>query len=160
MPVGQVVALILVLGVLAFSIPRLISLPNSGGGVIPDFSQVELVAQKLVHEVGNRTLVWAKGPADPADKRSRWFDFTDSPIEPAALDHGIGRDTIVSIDRPLYVEPDDPRLVAQYRLGPINDLQVFGYHHNGESRAFPLALMDRHELVNDTIGGKPVTIGW
>ena len=37
---------------------------------------------------------------------------------------------------------------------------VIGYVGNGDARAYPASLLDHHELVNDRIGGKPVTVGW
>jgi hypothetical protein len=40
-----------------------------------------------------------------------------------------------------------------------NDIIVLGYRHKGEAKAYPLAIMNRHELVNDVVGGKPVTVG-
>ena len=40
------------------------------------------------------------------------------------------------------------------------DIRVIGFADGGDVKAFPVALLDRHELVNDEIGGKPVTVGW
>ena len=42
----------------------------------------------------------------------------------------------------------------------MNRLRVIGFAHGGEARAYPIALLNHHELVNDTVGGKPVTVGW
>ena len=39
-----------------------------------------------------------------------------------------------------------------------DDTRVIGYAHNGEARAYPLFILDRHELVNDRVGGKPVRV--
>ena len=41
-----------------------------------------------------------------------------------------------------------------------DDLMVIGYVMEGEARAYPTALLDRHEVVNDEFKGKPVTVGW
>jgi hypothetical protein len=30
----------------------------------------------------------------------------------------------------------------------------------GQPRAYPTALLDQHELVNDEFLGKPVSVGW
>ena len=38
--------------------------------------------------------------------------------------------------------------------------QVFGFVYNGQAKAYPIQIMDHHELVNDTIAGKPITVGW
>jgi hypothetical protein len=40
------------------------------------------------------------------------------------------------------------------------DERVIGLSINGDNRAYPLKLMSRHEIVNDTVGGKPVAVTW
>ncbi len=123
-------------------------------------------SNKVKSENG-KTLIWAGG-GDPQSDEALWYDFTGSPIATEDLQFGIGKDRIRSIDDPLYVKPDDKRLLAlpvspyrpDERPKTSHDIRVIGFVHNGEARAFPTALLDRHELVNDVIGGKPVTVGW
>lgn len=113
-----------------------------------------------------KTSLWAGG--EKTGPGSRWYDFTGASIPAAELQFGIGKDRIPSIDDPLFVPPDDPRLLAlppsQYRPEErpksTDEIRVIGYVENGEARAYPIALLDHHELVNDRIGGKPVTVGW
>lgn len=120
---------------------------------------------KIRREDG-KTYLWAGG--DQSGPGAHWYEFTDAPIPAAELQFGIGKDRIKSIDDPMYVSPDDPRLLtlagSPYRTGEkpktVDEIQVIGYVRNGEARAYPVALLDRHELVNDRIGGKPVTVGW
>ena len=38
--------------------------------------------------------------------------------------------------------------------------QVIGLSLNGEHRAYSIPLLSRHEIVNDTVGGKPVAVTW
>ena len=38
--------------------------------------------------------------------------------------------------------------------------RVIGVSINGESRAYPLNLLSRHEIVNDTVGGKAIAVTW
>jgi hypothetical protein len=114
-----------------------------------------------------KTLLWAGGDPDHPDQ-AQWYDFTGSPIPAEELQFGIGKDAIPSINDPLFVKPNDRRLMSlsksQYRpneqVERIDDIRVIGYVVDGEARAYPTALLDRHELVNDTIAGKPVTVGW
>ncbi len=126
---------------------------------------------KKVLKKGEKTLLWA-GPRnvspDPS-KADLWYDFTGSPIPTAELQFGIGRDTIPSIDDPMFVAPDDPRLLDDLPRSPyrrderpksVDEIAVIGYADGDHARAYPIALLDRHELVNDKIGGKPVTVGW
>lgn len=44
-----------------------------------------------------------------------------------------------------YMEPDD---------------RIFGVHINGESKAYPLRIVNAHEMVNDTVGGEPISLMW
>lgn len=116
-----------------------------------------------VRIAGGQQFLWAKGPPDAQREDSEWFDLTGSPLPLDRFEHGIGRDTIRSIDQPVLVKADDVRLREMYTARPdgdISGLQVIGYEHNGVARAYPLALLNHHELVNDTVGGKPVTVGW
>lgn len=115
---------------------------------------------------GDKTYVWS-GMND-ATGEPEWFDFTGSPIPPEELQFGIGKDRIRSIDDPLYVDPKDPRLMklgqSPYRRderpASADDIMVIGFADGKDVRAYPIALLDSHELVNDTINGKPVTVGW
>ena len=44
-----------------------------------------------------------------------------------------------------YLNPDD---------------RVFGISINGEYRAYPLRIMNVHEMANDTLGGEPITLAY
>lgn len=119
-----------------------------------------------VRDEGSKTFLWAGGEKSGPD--ANWYDFTGSPIKPAELQFGIGKDRIASIDDPLFVSPDDPRLLkipaSRYRpdekVEAADDIMVIGYVVGTDVKAYPTALLDRHELVNDRIGGKPLTVGW
>lgn len=124
---------------------------------------------KKIRVEGNKTYLWAGGDIQPNSPDSQWYEYTGSPIPAEELQFGIGKDSIRSIDDPLFVTPDDPRLLrrnskSHYRPGERvktnDDIPVIGYVQGGEARAYPVALLDHHELVNDRIGGKPVTVGW
>ncbi len=122
-------------------------------------------SNKVRHADG-KTYLWAG--RGPVKKDGAWYDFTDSVIPTSELQFGIGKDSIPSIDDPLFVSTDDPRLldipVSPYRRDEkaksADDIMVIGYVVGDDARAYPTALLDRHELVNDKIGGKPVTVGW
>lgn len=125
-------------------------------------TQRSLVNSKIRRE-GDKQYLWARGPKVPEDDASEWFDMTGSPIELESVNHGIGKDRIASIDEPVFVPPDDPRLRRKWGGSDdadIRDLRVICYAHNDEAKAYPVRLLDRRELVNDEVGGKPVTVGW
>ena len=89
-------------------------------------------------------------------------------MPPGDLQYGIGKDRIRSIDDPVFVAPTDPRLTgippSRYRRcerpESADEIMVIGYVAEGQARAYPTALMDRHEIVNDQANGKPFTVGW
>ena len=37
---------------------------------------------------------------------------------------------------------------------------VIGVEHNGESRAYPLSVLNVHEVVHDELGGEPILVSW
>ncbi len=66
---------------------------------------------------------------------------------------GVGVDGIPALDNPrmipaakaTYLEPKEP---------------VFGMSIKGDSRAYPLRIMDWHEMANDVVGGVPVSLAY
>jgi len=64
------------------------------------------------------------------------------------------RDCIPSIDDPEYVGVDE---AAEFLH---EDELVIAMNHNGDKRAWPIRILDFHEIVNDTIGGDPVAVTW
>lgn len=112
-------------------------------------------APKKVVRKGGKTLLWAN--YDRETLEPIWFDVTGSTVDPREFNHGIGKDSIAAIDEGLYLPVDDPQLS---RYGVSDTTRVLGYESGGQARAYPLGLMIAHELVNDTIAGKPITVGW
>ncbi len=66
---------------------------------------------------------------------------------------GVKKDGIPSLDYPKLL----PTEKADYLE---NDELVFGVSLNGDARAYPLRIMDWHEMFNDVIGGVPVALAY
>ena len=66
----------------------------------------------------------------------------------------LGRDGIQAILEPVFVGGQP----ATLQMKP--DERVLGLSINGDHRAYPLNLLSRHEIVNDTVGGVPVAVTW
>ena len=66
----------------------------------------------------------------------------------------LGFDDIPAIDDPKFVSG----LEGNAQLLP-EDL-VIGVVVNGEARAYGVAFLSRHEIVNDTVGGRPIAVTW
>lgn len=44
--------------------------------------------------------------------------------------------------------------------GIDQSVHVLGVEINGESRAYPIPFLSRHEIVNDTVGGRQIAVTW
>ncbi len=50
---------------------------------------------------------------------------------------------------------------AEAEAGGIDpNVRLIGVSLNGESRAYPIPFLSRHEIVNTTIGGRPLAVTW
>ncbi len=66
----------------------------------------------------------------------------------------LGKDGIPAILDPQFLSG----ALALNQMSPTE--RVLGVSINGEHRAYPLNLLSRHEIVNDTVGGEPVAVTW
>ena len=66
----------------------------------------------------------------------------------------LGFDAIPAILDPTFVSPVE----AADWMKP--DEQVLGVSINGESRAYSINMLSRHEIVNDVVGGVPIAVTW
>ncbi len=97
--------------------------------------------------------------ADDADrissfKRSGWAetDFSKRSIKLIEImSGGPSKDGIPSIDNPVF------KPIANIKNIGAQE-PVIGFEINGDARAYPLRILMWHEIVNDTVGGKPVTV--
>ena len=64
------------------------------------------------------------------------------------------RDAIAAINHPRFVDS------AKAARWMEQDEQVIGLAIEGEEKAYPIKILSRHEIVNDTVGGKPVAVTW
>ena len=66
---------------------------------------------------------------------------------------GVRPDGIPDLRRPSFLEASE----AEY-MNP--DDRVFGLEINGDVRAYPLRVVNAHEMVNDSVGGEPISLMW
>ena len=66
----------------------------------------------------------------------------------------LGKDGIPAILSPQFVNASvaAPQMESSER--------VLGVSINDDHRAYPLNLLSRHEVVNDTVGGVPIAVTW
>ena len=88
-----------------------------------------------------------------AESAQRNGFLIEDPLIPLAeiLSGGPPRDGIPSIDEPKFVPASDVDWL-------LPNSRVIGLDIAGEVRAYPLAILNWHEIVNDTVNGVPVSI--
>ena len=66
---------------------------------------------------------------------------------------GVLPDGIPDVSYPKMLTPDEADFLDE-------DDRVFGVSINGDTRAYPLRIINAHEMVNDTVGGEPISLAW
>lgn len=80
------------------------------------------------------------------------FDVSHASIpKDEILRGGPPRDGIPAIDNPKFLSVSNVDFLG-------NGAQVVGFIENGEARAYPLRILVWHEIVNDTVGGRPIAV--
>lgn len=64
------------------------------------------------------------------------------------------RDAIPAIDNPVFLTAEE----ADAEYAP--DELVLGVNIDGDARAYSTGLLSRHEIVNDTVGGRKIAVTW
>lgn len=104
--------------------------------------------------IGLSAISSSAAAQSPDRWRSEWpnTDFSLHSIDYSEiLSGGPPKDGIPSIDRPEFIP-----VAKVENLSPTEP--VVGLTVNGEARAYPLRILTWHEIVNDSIGGKPVAV--
>jgi len=90
------------------------------------------------------------------DRRYRNIFYRGAPIRirlEEVVWGGVPIDGIPSLDQPLTIPGRDASYLRDNEL-------VFGVDLGGEQRAYPLRMLDWHEMLNDVVGGQPVTLSY
>ncbi len=79
-------------------------------------------------------------------------ESTPADVDWSEVEQGCGaRDCIPSIDQPRFVAADEADFISAADV-------VMGIEIDGDARAYPISILNFHEIVNDEIGGRPVAI--
>ena len=92
--------------------------------------------------------------ANPTVWKLSWpeTDFSKTSVDfGQIMSGGRPKDGIPSIDKPEFVP------LAKYK-GASDTEPVITFAHKGDARAYPLRVLIWHEIVNDTVGGVPVSV--
>lgn len=92
------------------------------------------------------------GKAAEAPTTLNGFALTNPQVPIAEIRAGgVPRDGIPAIDQPVFVAPASARFLR-------DDDLVVSFSEGGETRAYSLRILVWHEIVNDTVGGRPVAV--
>ena len=80
-------------------------------------------------------------------------DLAFDPIRADEIQTILPEDAIPALVGPSYI----PATAASDVRG---DEEVIGVFINGDARAFPIATLSAHEIVDDVIGGQPLAVTW
>ena len=98
---------------------------------------------------------------DGRDPTTYGFDLSNLSVPQESLvGSGNPRDFMRSIDGPTILEGSEiaPKNEAERMKYAVSSDRVIGVTVNGQSRAYPLQLMNVHEIANDTLGGVPIAV--
>ncbi|AVR45089.1 hypothetical protein C7S20_07295 [Christiangramia fulva] len=84
-------------------------------------------------------------------QQKKGFDLSNSSIPVTEIkDGGPPKDGIPAIDHPKFLQ------ASQVSLG--ENARILGVYENGIAKAYPISILNYHEIVNDHFGEKPVVI--
>ncbi|MBN2329129.1 MAG: DUF3179 domain-containing protein [Candidatus Omnitrophica bacterium] len=89
------------------------------------------------------------------------FDFSNCSIHPdEILAAGMPKNGVPVLDAPLVMTPDQVEALNQEERGKylVPGDRVIGVEINGESRAYPLRVLNWHEIVNDVLGHQAIAV--
>ena len=108
----------------------------------------------VIHTLLGAVLFAATAQADPSSWKFEWgkTDFSKHSVDYSEImSGGPPKDGIPSIDNPRFVALADLKDVAGTE-------PVIGFSYKGDARAYPLRVLIWHEIVNDMVGGLPITV--
>ncbi len=121
---------------------------------IPQYTAAMLSKSFYILLIGITSLFLASARADPNPAGwEKWkTDFTQYSINLSEImSGGPPKDGIPSIDQPKFESVEN--------FTDIDPLEpVIGLEINGDARAYPLSVLMWHEIANDVVGGKAVTV--
>ena len=67
---------------------------------------------------------------------------------------GPPKDGIPALDNPKFVSADQAKMLLSDKD------RVLGLFMDGQAKAYPIRILNWHEVVNDEINGHPITVTW
>lgn len=103
--------------------------------------------KRVTNEHG-RAYLWAGSTSDER------FDITQFQLDPARLQWGLGREYFPALTAPKF----EPVAIADEWLDDSHPVLVVKI--GDDVKAYPLQVLGVHELVNDTVGDRPIFVAF
>lgn len=102
--------------------------------------------QLVTHENG-RTYLWG-------GRNGERFDITQMQLDPARMHWALGREYFKALTEPKFVSTEKASEWLE------DDKRVLLVSIGNEARIYPLDVLRPHELVNDTVGNRPIFVAY
>lgn len=94
----------------------------------------------------------ARGGYIYAHREDNGFDLSESLVPPELIEAGGPiKDGIPALDKPKFITAGDAGFLAA-------DDAILGLDHNGIAKAYPIRILNWHEVVNDTFADAPILV--
>jgi hypothetical protein len=133
-------------------------------GAIPTSQPAEIEPQKTTAVVSNPTstgTMVAAAPSQTGDS-TETPQIAQNPVIPtrqnelADKEYNWNQLLLPDDILPIY----EPEFAAADQALYSDDELVIGVEINGEAKAYSIGVLNRREMVNDTVGGTPVLVTW
>jgi len=92
------------------------------------------------------------GTQTPLETRA---DFQEEPTnDELKIVTLLPRDGIPAIDHPEFISAEEAD--NEYEPSEL----IIGVNYDGDARAYSIPLLSKHEIVNDTVGGRKISVTW
>lgn len=140
--------------------PRLLDW-RSGGWVVALALMIVgvLVGWRVLPLIGQSS----RAIGDGTDPESYGFDLSSLSVPRTGLAAaGFPRDGLPAMTDPVTMPGSDVAAYNEEHRGKylVSTDRVIGVELNGEARAYPIRVLNWHEVVNDTLGGVPIAVAY
>ncbi len=82
------------------------------------------------------------------------FDLSDSTVDVSQIRHGgTGKDGIPALDQPKFIPAEEAKFLKRRD-------RVLGVYRNGVAKAYPIKILDWHEVVNDKFADEAIVVSY
>lgn len=105
---------------------------------------------QVIDEAGQRSIVDRTG--------KKWdvtFGYTQFGMQPKKYQFGLGKNAIVPIINPAMAAEGEP-----FYPSSTDSMRVMGVRQAADIRAYSIATLTRHEVVDDVVNGQPLAVAY